>query len=578
MNEMAARGGIPRREEERDATRLVRGWEYPLPLRGAACPVWCLKRALTPCPVPVGTSLLEITVAMSAHTRLDGLSRDYATQSLENRRRASLVIAMRYLQDAGFYASYDAVKQEAGVSLDQLDVADNVDLVSIVREYEDAYEAKFGKKPKLIRRAEYGAGGNAEEGTMHRTTAAAATTTQRKFVSGAAAAAARRAAGSANQANAASQRASTIATEKYKEKEKEKEKSAVANLSVVGSSSGSQAQNADHDNGSLDVDDVPLRNPLRLPTHLAPELVEAAMTVARDAYVSVEGTAWDDVKGCEDAKMALHEAVVWPLRYPQLFTDGLTPWRGVLLHGPPGTGKTMLARAAAATAGATFLNVSASSLTSKWRGESEKAVRALFALARHNAPCVVFLDECDAFMDRRGGDDSGDGGGGGKHEHEASRRVKSEFLMRMDGLAEDAMSGVLVLAATNLPWELDRALLRRLERRVHVPLPDAEARRAIAEDALGSRTAAGKLDLTALADATDGLSGADVRVACRMAMLRPVRRAIEAAEASGMPPSPAPVSQDDLMTAAHAVRPTVDVDAVARHEAFSEALGNLGGA
>ena len=124
----------------------------------------------------------------------------------------------------------------------------------------------------------------------------------------------------------------------------------------------------------------------------------------------------------------------------------------------------MLARAAAATAGATFLNVSASSLTSKWRGESEKAVRALFALARHNAPCVVFLDECDAFMDRRGGDDSGDGGGGGKHEHEASRRVKSEFLMRMDGLAEDAMSGVLVLAATNLPWELDRALLRRLER------------------------------------------------------------------------------------------------------------------
>ena len=238
----------------------------------------------------------------------------------------------------------------------------------------------------------------------------------------------------------------------------------------------------------------------------------------------------------------------------------------------------MLARAAAASAGAAFLNVSASSLTSKWRGESEKAVRALFALARHNAPCVIFLDECDSFMDRRGGDDSGDGGGGGRHEHEASRRVKSEFLVRMDGLVEDASSGVLVLAATNLPWELDRALLRRFERRVHVPLPEAAARRAIAEDALGHRRIAdGALDLDAFASATDGMSGADVRVACRVAMLRPVRRAIEAAEANGGSPAPAPVAQSDVMEAARGVRSTVDREAVHRHEEFAKALGSAGG-
>ncbi|CAI5477775.1 unnamed protein product [Closterium sp. Yama58-4] len=206
-----------------------------------------------------------------------------------------------------------------------------------------------------------------------------------------------------------------------------------------------------------------------LPMYPTVELRELAEAVGRDIMRGNPEVTWSSVKGLGGAKQLLKEAVVMPIKYPQYFTGLLAPWKGILLFGPPGTGKTMLAKAVATECRTTFFNVSASTLVSKWRGDSEKLVRMLFDVARALAPSTIFLDEVDALISHRGG---------GTGEHEASRRLKTELLVQMDGLSSSS-DLVFVLAATNLPWELDTAMLRRLEKRILVPLPDSDARRAI---------------------------------------------------------------------------------------------------
>jgi vacuolar protein-sorting-associated protein 4 len=175
---------------------------------------------------------------------------------------------------------------------------------------------------------------------------------------------------------------------------------------------------------------------------------------------------WDDVAGLYGAKESLKEAVILPIRFPQLFQGKRKPWRGILLYGPPGTGKSYLAKACATEAESTFFSVTSSDLVSKWLGESEKLVATLFAMAREQNPSIVFLDEVDSLCSARG-----DG------ESESARRIKTQFLTEMDGVGSD-MTGILVLGATNLPWGLDKAMLRRFERRVYIPLPAEQDVRA----------------------------------------------------------------------------------------------------
>jgi vacuolar protein-sorting-associated protein 4 len=159
---------------------------------------------------------------------------------------------------------------------------------------------------------------------------------------------------------------------------------------------------------------------------------------------------WEDVAGLDQAKEALKEAVILPIKFPQLFAKGnRKPWKGILLYGPPGTGKSYLAKAVATEANSTFFSVSSSDLVSKWMGESERLVKQLFAMARENKPAIIFIDEVDALCGTRG-----DG------ESEASRRIKTEMLVQMDGVGHDS-AGVLVLGATNIPWQLDSAIRRR---------------------------------------------------------------------------------------------------------------------
>uniref|UniRef100_A0A8C9PDW4 Katanin catalytic subunit A1 like 2 n=1 Tax=Spermophilus dauricus TaxID=99837 RepID=A0A8C9PDW4_SPEDA len=208
-------------------------------------------------------------------------------------------------------------------------------------------------------------------------------------------------------------------------------------------------------------------------------------------------------------------------RYPQLFTGILSPWKGLLLYGPPGTGKTLLAKAVATECKTTFFNISASTIVSKWRGDSEKLVRVLFELARYHAPSTIFLDELESVMSQRG---TAPGG-----EHEGSLRMKTELLVQMDGLArsEDL---VFVLAASNLPWELDCAMLRRLEKRILVDLPSREARQAMIHHWLPPVSKSRALELhteleySKLSQETEGYSGSDIKLVCREAAMRPVRK------------------------------------------------------
>ncbi len=224
---------------------------------------------------------------------------------------------------------------------------------------------------------------------------------------------------------------------------------------------------------------------------------------------------WSDVAGLETAKKLLQEAVILPVKFPNLFQGKLKPWKGILLFGPPGTGKSHLARAVATEGQSTFMSCSSSSLLSKFQGESEKLVKNLFALARKKSPCIIFIDEVDSLVSARQ-----DG------ENEASRRIKTEFLVQMDGVGGGKGKAPLVLGATNVPWELDPAIRRRFEKRVYIPLPGQQARLAIFKICIGdTRTSLREQDYAFLARETEGFSGSDISTMVKAALMQPIRTA-----------------------------------------------------
>ncbi|KAF9074043.1 AAA-domain-containing protein [Rhodocollybia butyracea] len=248
-----------------------------------------------------------------------------------------------------------------------------------------------------------------------------------------------------------------------------------------------------------------------------PEMKKLRDSLAGAIISETPNVKWDDVAGLEGAKASLKEAVILPLKFPHLFTGKRTPWKGILLYGPPGTGKSYLAKAVATEAKSTFFSISSSDLVSKWQGESERLVKQLFQLARESRPSIIFVDEIDALTGTRN-----------ESESEGSRRIKTEFLVQMNGVGHDD-TGVLVLGATNIPWQLDNAIKRRFEKRIHIPLPGPDARRRMFELHVGNTPCQlTPKDYRVLADHTEGYSGSDIAIVVRDALMQPVRKLLSA--------------------------------------------------
>ena len=245
---------------------------------------------------------------------------------------------------------------------------------------------------------------------------------------------------------------------------------------------------------------------------------EITPTAMREVYIEVSNVHWDDAGGLEEVKQHLQEAVEWPLNSPELFTRlGIKPPKGILLYGPPGCGKTLLARAVSTESEANFISIKGPEVFSKWVGESEKAIREVFRKARMASPAVIFLDEMDSLAPRRGLSDSG-----------VSQRVISQLLTEMDGLV--TLSDIVVIAATNRPDMVDPAVLRpgRFDRMIYVPEPDEKSRLLIFSLYTKGMPLENDVDLNLLANQTKYYSGADIESLCREAAMHTLRRDLSA--------------------------------------------------
>jgi transitional endoplasmic reticulum ATPase len=279
-------------------------------------------------------------------------------------------------------------------------------------------------------------------------------------------------------------------------------------------------------------------------------------SLLREVFVEVPEVRWSDIGGLEDVKQQLREAVEWPLKYQDIFERmGIRPPKGILLYGPQGVGKTLLAKAAATESGANFIAVNGPEILSKWVGESERAIREIFRRARMVAPAIIFLDEIDSIAPARGSRvDSG-----------VTDRIVNQLLTEMDGIKP--LRSVVLIAATNRPDLLDPALLRpgRFDRIIKVPPPDRKARLEILKIHTRRVPLASDVDLEKLADMTNGFTGADLEALVREAVMLALREKLEARE----------VSIKYFLEALKVVKPSLSEDVMEKYQNIEKTLRSL---
>lgn len=297
-------------------------------------------------------------------------------------------------------------------------------------------------------------------------------------------------------------------------------------------------------------------------------LREVEPSAMREVFVEVPDVSWDDVGGLQKTKSQLQENIEWPLKYEELFVDvGLQATTGVLLYGPPGTGKTMLAKAVANESDVNFISVKGPELLNKYVGESEKGIRDVFSKARENAPTVVFFDEIDAIATERGANNMDSG---------VSERMVSQLLTELDGL--ENLEDVMVIATSNRPELIDNALLRpgRIDRQIHVPVPDYEARVEILRVHTQNNPLGDTVDLEEVAELTNHYVGADLESVCRTATMNATRRYLETidGDATAVDSSEVTVTMEDFITALDEVGPSVTSEVREAYENLEMKLGN----
>ncbi|XP_076646586.1 katanin p60 ATPase-containing subunit A-like 2 [Halictus rubicundus] len=408
--------------------------------------------------------------------------REKEEKRTQQRRRDLLYLIADYLKNRGYTKSSNMVRTEAQLG-ECIQICDNVDLEMILKSYDIYYTSTYNKLPALCKHSKSRL--SATETKSKQTESKAGKSTDNREEE--------------DVIDVGS--AMTV-------------KPALANRPPHSESSVGPPGDGSLPPMSVSIEDL-YGNDI--------EMRRIAETISREILVKSCNVHWDDVIGLKECKEAIYNSIVYPMKYPDLFQGKFSSWKGILLFGPPGTGKTMLAKAVATECKCTFFNVSASSLVSKWRGDSEKYVRALFDLAYERAPTVIFVDEIDWIATK-------------EDLSEPARRFRAELLAKFDGLTTDERARIVLLAATNAPWNIDSALLRRLEKQVCVNLPSEEDRLKMLFTYF-SRDGTDHKHLQDVNSVLTNFSGADIKTLCKQAWLHYISPVIKHLEKHKLSPT-----------------------------------------